>query len=38
MARVKVCGVCWKPVNECICDDDEPGEAGQYGTGEDEDR
>lgn len=26
MARVKVCGVCWKPVNECICDDDaEPG-------------
>lgn len=21
MARVKVCGVCWKPVNECICDD-----------------
>ena len=22
MARVKVCGVCWKPVKECICDDD----------------
>jgi hypothetical protein len=25
MARVKVCGVCWKPVAECICPDpDEP--------------
>ena len=22
MARVKVCGVCWKPVAECICDDE----------------
>ena len=27
MARVKVCGVCWKPVAECICDD-EPDEGG----------
>lgn len=25
MARIKVCGECWKPVAECICDDDEPG-------------
>ena len=24
MARVRVCGVCWKPVKECICDDDGP--------------
>jgi hypothetical protein len=24
MARVKICGVCWKPVAECICEDDEP--------------
>lgn len=23
MARVKVCGVCWKPVAECICDDED---------------
>jgi len=22
MARVRVCGVCWKPVRECICDDE----------------
>jgi hypothetical protein len=22
MARVKVCGECWKPVAECICDDE----------------
>ena len=22
MARVRVCGVCWKPVLECICDDE----------------
>lgn len=22
MARVKVCGVCWKPLPECICDDE----------------
>ena len=22
VARVKVCGVCWKPVLECICDED----------------
>ena len=22
MARVKICGVCWKPVAECICDDE----------------
>jgi hypothetical protein len=22
MARVKVCGVCWKPTAECICDDE----------------
>jgi len=21
MARVKVCGVCWKPVRECVCED-----------------
>jgi len=24
MARVRVCGVCWKPVKECICDEDAP--------------
>lgn len=24
MARIRVCGVCLKPVRECICDD-EPG-------------
>ncbi len=23
MARVRVCGVCLKPVRECICDDTE---------------
>lgn len=23
MARIKVCGVCWKPVRECICEDGE---------------
>ena len=22
MARVKVCGTCWRPVLECTCDDD----------------
>lgn len=22
MARIRVCGVCWKPVAECICDDE----------------
>lgn len=34
MARVKVCGECWKPLAECICDDD-PGPrvpAGDDGT------
>jgi hypothetical protein len=27
MARIRVCGVCMKPVRECICDDEdqEPG-------------
>lgn len=25
MARVRVCGVCWKPVAECICDDEPRG-------------
>ncbi len=25
MARVKVCAQCLKPLNECICDDDEDG-------------
>lgn len=24
MARIRLCGVCRKPVAECICDDDEP--------------
>lgn len=24
MARVRVCGVCLKPVRECICEDEEP--------------
>lgn len=24
MARVRVCGVCWKPVKECICEDETP--------------
>lgn len=28
MARVKVCGECWKPVAECICDDDSQGQDG----------
>ena len=23
MGRVRVCGVCWKPVKECICEDEE---------------
>ena len=22
MARIRVCGVCLKPVRECICDDE----------------
>lgn len=27
MARIRVCGVCLKPVRECLCDDEpEPGE------------
>jgi hypothetical protein len=26
MARVKICGVCWKPVAECICDDEPDGD------------
>jgi DTW domain-containing protein YfiP len=26
MARVKVCGACLKPLRECICDDEKPGE------------
>jgi hypothetical protein len=25
MARIKVCGECWKPVAECLCDEDPPG-------------
>jgi hypothetical protein len=25
MARVRICGVCLKPVAECICDDEEGG-------------
>ena len=24
MARIRVCGVCMKPVRECICDEDGP--------------
>lgn len=24
MARIKVCGECWKPVAECICPDEDP--------------
>ena len=23
MARIRVCGVCFKPLRECICDEDE---------------
>lgn len=26
MARVRICRECRKPVAECICPDDEPGE------------
>lgn len=33
MARIKVCGVCWKPVRECICEDaPELGDDGEGGT------
>ena len=26
MARIRVCAECSKPVAECICDDEDPGE------------
>lgn len=35
MARVKICGVCWKPVAECICTEDEdPEDAAVEACGE----
>ena len=22
MVRIRICGVCWKPLKECLCEDD----------------
>jgi DTW domain-containing protein YfiP len=36
MARVRVCGVCWKPVAECLCDEDPRAPAEPQDGSEDE--
>ena len=35
MARIRICGVCWKPLKECLCEDDATG-PGEPQDGSDE--
>jgi hypothetical protein len=34
MARIKGCGTCWKPLAECICDEDETEDGTREDAGE----